>query len=70
MCKRAFKWPRGRSQDGKCEADLERDCAWVLIYEQLKKSGGLDKLKKAKAPHNWSKVRRPRQLEVKPLSLE
>ena len=30
-----------RSQDGKCEADPERDCAWVLIYERLKKLGGL-----------------------------
>ena len=59
-----------RSQDGKCEADPERDCAWVLIYERLKKLGELDKLKKARDPHDWSKVKRPRELEVKTLSLE
>lgn len=62
--------PCGGSQDGKCEADPEKDCAWLLIYERLRKLGELAQLKKARSPHDWSKVRRPRQLEVKPLSLE
>ncbi|RLE13685.1 5,10-methylenetetrahydrofolate reductase [Candidatus Aerophobetes bacterium] len=62
--------PCGGSQNGKCETDPEKDCAWILIYERLKKLGELDKLKKARAPHDWSKMKRPRMLEVKPLSLE
>lgn len=62
--------PCGGSQDGKCEADPERDCAWILIYERLKKLGELDKLKKIREPHDWSKARRPRELEVSPLTIE
>jgi len=62
--------PCGGSQNGKCEVDPERDCAWILIYERLKKLGELDKLKKARAPHDWSKMKRPRMLEVKPLDPE
>ncbi|MBC8457727.1 MAG: methylenetetrahydrofolate reductase C-terminal domain-containing protein [Deltaproteobacteria bacterium] len=38
----------GGSQDGKCEVDLERDCAWVLIYGRLKEFGELDRFRKAK----------------------
>jgi len=26
----------GGSKNGKCELDSEKDCAWILIYEQLK----------------------------------
>ena len=62
--------PCGGSQNGKCEVDPEQDCAWILIYERLKKLGELDKLKKARDPHDWSKMRRPRKLEVSPLSVE
>lgn len=35
----------GGSKNGKCELSPERDCGWVLIYEQLKKQGRLDLLK-------------------------
>jgi hypothetical protein len=62
--------PCGGSQDGKCEADPERDCAWVLIYERLKKLGERDQLRKARAPHDWIKMRRSRELEVGPLAIE
>jgi ferredoxin len=30
--------PCGGMIDGKCEVDAARDCAWVLIYEKLKKN--------------------------------
>jgi len=59
----------GTSSDGKCEADPEKDCAWYLIYERLKKLGDLDTMLKALEPHDWSKVSRPRRLEVEPINL-
>ncbi|MDR1942007.1 MAG: methylenetetrahydrofolate reductase C-terminal domain-containing protein [Endomicrobium sp.] len=35
--------PCGGFVNGKCEIDADKDCAWVLIYEKLKKNGALDK---------------------------
>ncbi|MFA5317096.1 MAG: methylenetetrahydrofolate reductase C-terminal domain-containing protein [Dehalococcoidales bacterium] len=37
--------PCGGSKNGKCEASQEKDCAWVLIYNRLKKQNRLDDLK-------------------------
>jgi len=34
--------PCGGSKNGKCEAGEEKDCAWVLIYNRLKKQNRLD----------------------------
>ena len=59
--------PCGGSKGGKCEQDTECDCAWVLIYERLKKLGMLDKLKGVAPPKDYSKMKRPRQLELTPL---
>jgi len=56
--------PCGGSKDGKCEQEPERDCAWILIYERLKKLGKLDELKGFAPPKDYSKRKRPRQQEV------
>ena len=37
--------PCGGSKDRKCETSNERDCAWILIYERLKKQGKLDNMR-------------------------
>jgi len=37
--------PCGGSKNGKCEASQEKDCAWVLIYNRLKKQNRLDDLR-------------------------
>ncbi len=37
--------PCGGSKNGKCEAGQDKDCAWVLIYNRLKKQNRLDALK-------------------------
>jgi ferredoxin len=42
--------PCGGSKNGKCEAGQEKDCAWVLIYNRLKKQNRLDKLKTLAIP--------------------
>jgi hypothetical protein len=63
--------PCGGSQDGKCEVDPERDCAWVLIYERLKEFGELDRFRREKPRlKDYSKMSRPREVEVAPLVLE
>lgn len=60
--------PCGGSQNGKCEVYPEHDCAWVKIYERLKALGELEKMKEIVKPKDWSKMTRPRQIEVAPLN--
>src|SRR4030043_119095 len=38
--------PCGGSKNGKCEASQEKDCAWVLIYNRLKKQNRLEDLRR------------------------
>jgi len=62
--------PCGGSKNGKCEVDPERDCAWIKIYERLKALGELEKMRKIVEPKDWSKMNRPRQIEVAPLEIK
>jgi len=59
--------PCGGSKGGKCEQKPEHDCAWILIYERLKRLGKLDELKESVPPKDYSKMQIPRQAEVAPL---
>ena len=43
----------GGTKDNKCELSPERDCAWVLIYESLKRQGKLDLLKEYRPPRDY-----------------
>ena len=45
--------PCGGSQDGKCEIDSELECGWQLIYDKLKKMGGLEKLTGIYEARDW-----------------
>ena len=62
--------PCGGSKNGKCEVEPERDCAWIKIYERLKALGELDKMRKIVGPKDWSKMNRPREIEVAPLEMK
>jgi hypothetical protein len=62
--------PCGGSKDGKCEVDPEVDCAWIKIYERLKELGILEKLNEVIEPKDWSKMTRPRRIEVAPLEMK
>jgi ferredoxin len=42
----------GGSKNGKCEVGQDKDCAWVLIYNRLKKQNRLDVLKGLVAPRD------------------
>ncbi len=43
----------GGARKGKCELDPERDCAWVLIYEQLQRQQKLALLKEFRPPRDY-----------------
>ncbi|MFH0838796.1 MAG: methylenetetrahydrofolate reductase C-terminal domain-containing protein [Candidatus Omnitrophota bacterium] len=54
--------PCGGAINGKCEADRERDCIWVLIYEDLKVRGNLAYLFEIQKPKDYSKQTRPHKV--------
>lgn len=56
--------PCGGQDKGKCEVDKTRDCAWILIYNELKKHGKLGLLREIKSPKDQSKLSKPRQLKL------
>ena len=56
--------PCGGQDKGKCEVDKNKDCAWILIYNELKKQNRLDLLKQIKPAKDHSKSTKPRQLAV------
>lgn len=56
--------PCGGTQDGKCEVDSDRDCAWVLIYERLKSLGQLNELSSYREPKDFEKFNKPRSLKL------
>lgn len=56
--------PCGGQDKGKCEVDKTRDCAWILIYNELKKQNKLNLLKEIKPPKDHSKTSKPRQLSL------
>ena len=56
--------PCGGQDKGKCEVDKNRDCAWILIYNELKKTNKLASLREIRPPKDYSKTGKPR--EVRP----
>jgi ferredoxin len=59
--KSSVNGPCGGSKNGKCEAGQDKDCAWALIYNRLKKQNRLDNLKKlpTSAVKDYSKQTHP-----------
>jgi ferredoxin len=55
--------PCGGTNNGKCEVDSEKDCAWVLIYNQMKSEDKLDSFMKIHTPKRWNAVERPGRLD-------
>jgi len=56
--------PCGGTNNGKCEVDKEKDCAWTLIYNRLKEQGRLDLMRRYQPPRNHHVVPRPRAIRV------
>ncbi len=52
--------PCGGTNNGKCEVDKEKDCAWTLIYKRLKEQGRLYLMRKYQPIKNSQVVPKPR----------
>jgi hypothetical protein len=57
--------PCGGAEDGKCEVDPSRDCAWILIFNRMVALGELNRLKTFVAAKDYSKAAKPRTLFIK-----
>ena len=44
--------PCGGTNNGKCEIDPDKDCAWTLIYNRLKELGRLELMRHYQQPRN------------------
>ena len=56
--------PCGGTNNGKCEVDSEKDCAWTLIYQRLEALGRLDLMRKHHSPRNYQASPIPRRLKI------
>ncbi len=56
--------PCGGTNNGKCEIDNEKDCAWTLIYQRLKEQGRLDMMRKYQPIRNSQVIPRPRVTRI------
>jgi len=45
--------PCGGTNNGKCEIDQNKDCAWTLIYDRLKELDRLDAMRIYQKPRNY-----------------
>lgn len=54
--------PCAGTKNGKCEANKEIDCAWVLIYQRLERLGQLEKMRRYYPPRNFRTIPRPRRI--------
>jgi len=56
--------PCGGTNNGKCEVDKEKDCAWTLIYNGLSEQGRLDLMRLYHEPKDYQVAPRPRRLII------
>lgn len=54
--------PCGGMNKGKCEVDKDKDCAWVLIYQELEKRKKLNQIKEIQQPKDYKKSTKPHKL--------
>ena len=60
--------PCGGTNNGKCEIDPEKDCAWTLIYNRLKELGQLDLMRTLQKPRNHQGEPSPGKMILEPSS--
>lgn len=56
--------PCGGTNNGKCEIDSAKDCAWTLIYNRLKDLSSLDAMRKFQQPRNHQGEPKPGKLVI------
>ena len=57
--------PCAGTKNGKCEANKDMDCAWVLIYNRLERLQQLEKMRRYYPPRNYLAVPRPKRVTSK-----
>ena len=57
--------PCGGVNKGKCEVDEKLDCAWALIYNELKEKNKLYLMERYNPPKDHSKMLKPRSRYIK-----
>ena len=57
--------PCAGTKNGKCEANKDMDCAWVLIYKRLETLHQLEKMRRYYPPRNFRTIPRPRRIMSK-----
>ena len=57
--------PCAGTKNGKCEANKDVDCAWILIYRRLERLQQLEKMRRYYPPRNFRAVPRPRRIMSK-----
>ncbi|MFC1958066.1 methylenetetrahydrofolate reductase C-terminal domain-containing protein [Chloroflexota bacterium] len=57
--------PCAGTKNGKCEANQDMDCAWLLIYQRLERLGQLEKMRRYYPPRNFLAVPRPKRIMSK-----
>jgi hypothetical protein len=56
--------PCGGTNNGKCEVDKEKDCAWTLIYNRLKEQNRLDLMRQYQPPRNHHVTLKPGMIKI------
>ena len=57
--------PCAGPKNGKCEANKDMDCAWVLIYKRLERLQQLEKMRRYYPPRNFRTLPRPKRIMSK-----
>ena len=57
--------PCGGTNDGKCEVSTDTECAWVRIYNRLKRIDKLEDIKNTVEPKDWSAHKKPMSLSTR-----
>ena len=56
--------PCGGTNNGMCEVDKGKECAWTLIYQRLEAQGRLNLMREYQPPKNYQVMPRPRVVKV------
>ena len=54
--------PCAGTKNGKCEANKDMDCGWILIYKRLEGLGQLEKMRRYYPPRNFRTIPRPKRI--------
>ncbi len=57
--------PCGGTNDGKCEVSPDIECAWVRIYNRMKRLGKLEEMKETIKPKDWAAHKKPMTLNAR-----